>query len=97
MRYATTGQPAQARAALSTVLNRYRAMAMTFWLLEAEGALAQVEGLRSWEGSSDRAVLRNAQFWRKRRPNHQTCCCTRRASQRVSATWISLGHARAPA
>jgi hypothetical protein len=52
MRYATTGQPAQARAALSTVLNRYRAMAMTFWLLEAEGALAQVEGLRSWKGSS---------------------------------------------
>jgi hypothetical protein len=65
MRYATTGQPAQARAALSTVLNRYRAMAMTFWLLEAEGALAQVEGLRSWEGSSDRAVLRNAQEYHR--------------------------------
>ena len=45
MLYATTGQPAQARAALSTVLNLYRAMEMTFWLLEAEAALAQVEGL----------------------------------------------------
>jgi hypothetical protein len=47
------------------VLNRYRAMAMTFWLLEAEGALAQVERLRSWEGSSDRAVLRNAQEYHR--------------------------------
>jgi hypothetical protein len=45
MLYAATGQPAQARAALSTMLNLYRAMEMTFWLLEAEGALAQVERL----------------------------------------------------
>ena len=44
MLYAATGQPAQARVALSTVLNLYRAMEMTFWLLEAEAALAQVEG-----------------------------------------------------
>jgi hypothetical protein len=45
MLYAAPDQPAQAPAALSTVLNLYRAMEMTFWLLEAEAALAQVEGL----------------------------------------------------
>jgi hypothetical protein len=44
MRYAATGQPAQARTALSTVLNLYRAMEMTFWLPETEAALAQMEG-----------------------------------------------------
>jgi len=45
--YATTGQRAQARAALTTALEMYRAMAMTFWLPETEAALAQVEGQRS--------------------------------------------------
>jgi hypothetical protein len=44
MLYAATGQPAQARTALSTVLNLYRAMEMTFWLPETEAALAQMEG-----------------------------------------------------
>jgi tetratricopeptide (TPR) repeat protein len=42
--YATTGQQEQARAELATAINLYRAMAMTFWLPEAETALAQVEG-----------------------------------------------------
>jgi tetratricopeptide (TPR) repeat protein len=42
--YATTGQREQARAALSTAVEMYRAMEMTFWLPEAEAALAQVEG-----------------------------------------------------
>ena len=42
--YATIGQQEQARAALSTAINLYRAMEMTFWLPEAEAALAQVEG-----------------------------------------------------
>jgi tetratricopeptide (TPR) repeat protein len=42
--YAATGQPEQARVALSTAINLYRAMEMTFWLPEAEAALAQVEG-----------------------------------------------------
>ena len=42
--YATMGQQEQARAALSTAINLYRAMEMTFWLPEAEAALAQVEG-----------------------------------------------------
>jgi hypothetical protein len=42
--YAKTGQAEQARAALSTAIDLYRAMAMTFWLPEAEAALAQVEG-----------------------------------------------------
>jgi tetratricopeptide (TPR) repeat protein len=40
--YATTGQRAQARAALSTAIEMYRAMDMTFWLPQAEAALAQV-------------------------------------------------------
>ena len=35
--YATTGQRQQARAALSTAIEMYRAMAMTLWLPQAEG------------------------------------------------------------
>ena len=41
--YSQTGQPEQARAALSTAIELYRAMEMTFWLPEAEAALAEVE------------------------------------------------------
>jgi tetratricopeptide (TPR) repeat protein len=40
--YATIGQGQQARAALSTAIDLYRAMAMTFWLPRAKAALAQV-------------------------------------------------------
>jgi tetratricopeptide (TPR) repeat protein len=40
--HARTGQREQARAALSTAIAMYRAMAMTFWLPQAETALAQV-------------------------------------------------------
>jgi tetratricopeptide (TPR) repeat protein len=43
MLYATTGRQAQARAALSTAMEMYRAMEMTFWLPETEAALAQVD------------------------------------------------------
>ena len=41
--YATTGQREQAHAALTTALEMYRAMDMTFWLPETEAALAQVD------------------------------------------------------
>jgi len=41
--YATTGQRQQARAALTVAIDLYRAMDMTFWLPQAEAALAQVE------------------------------------------------------
>jgi tetratricopeptide (TPR) repeat protein len=41
--YAATGQWQQARTALSTAITLYRAMNMTFWLPQAEAALAQVE------------------------------------------------------
>ena len=41
--YATIGQREQARAALSAAIELYRAMDMTFWLPQAEAALAQVE------------------------------------------------------
>jgi tetratricopeptide (TPR) repeat protein len=40
--YAKTGQREQARAALSTAIEMYRAMEMAFWLPQAETALAQV-------------------------------------------------------
>jgi tetratricopeptide (TPR) repeat protein len=40
--YATVGQREQAHAALTTALEMYRAMDMTFWLPQAEAALAQV-------------------------------------------------------
>jgi tetratricopeptide (TPR) repeat protein len=42
--YATAGQREQARTALTTAIKLYRTMNMTFWLLQAEAALAQVEG-----------------------------------------------------
>ena len=41
--YAATGQREQARTALSTAIEMYRAMEMTFWLPETEAALAQVD------------------------------------------------------
>jgi tetratricopeptide (TPR) repeat protein len=42
--YHQTGRGAQARAALTTAIDLYRAMDMTLWLPQAEAALAQVEG-----------------------------------------------------
>ena len=41
--YGQTGRGAQARAALATAIALYRDMEMTFWLPQAEAALAQVE------------------------------------------------------
>jgi len=41
--YARSGQREQARAALATAIDLYRAMEMTFWLPQAEAVLAQVE------------------------------------------------------
>ena len=40
--YAATGQREQARTALAAAIDLYRAMDMTFWLPQAEAALAQV-------------------------------------------------------
>ena len=40
--YATGGQRAQARTALTAALDLYRDMGMTFWLPQAEAGLAQV-------------------------------------------------------
>jgi tetratricopeptide (TPR) repeat protein len=40
--YVKTGQREQARTELSTAIELYRAMDMTFWLPQAEAALAQV-------------------------------------------------------
>jgi len=40
--YSQAGRAAPARAALSTAIEMYRAMDMTFWLPAAEAALAQV-------------------------------------------------------
>jgi tetratricopeptide (TPR) repeat protein len=42
--YATVGQWEPACAALTTAIALYRAMDMTFWLPQAEAALAQMEG-----------------------------------------------------
>ena len=42
--YHQTGCAEQARTALTAAINLYRAMEMTFWLPQAEAALAQVEG-----------------------------------------------------
>jgi tetratricopeptide (TPR) repeat protein len=40
--YAATGQREQARSALSTAVQMYRSMDMTYWMPQAEAALAQV-------------------------------------------------------
>ena len=42
--YTKIGQQEQARTALATAIDLYRTMDMTFWLPQAEAALAQVEG-----------------------------------------------------
>ena len=42
--YAATGQHEQARTALSTAIEMYTSMEMTFWLPQTAAALAQVEG-----------------------------------------------------
>src|SRR5262249_46115133 len=42
--YAKTGRPEPARAELTAAIALYHAMGMTFWLPEAEAALAQVSG-----------------------------------------------------
>jgi tetratricopeptide (TPR) repeat protein len=42
--HAITGQREEARAELSIAIELYKAMEMTFWLPQAEAALAQVEG-----------------------------------------------------
>jgi tetratricopeptide (TPR) repeat protein len=42
--YAKTGHRERAQAELSIAIELYKAMAMTFWLPQAEAALAQVEG-----------------------------------------------------
>ena len=42
--YATIARRAEAHAELSTAIALYRAMSMTFWLQQAEAALAQVDG-----------------------------------------------------
>jgi uncharacterized protein HemY len=41
--YARTGQREQARAALSTAIEMYTSMEMTFWLPQTAAALAPVE------------------------------------------------------
>jgi tetratricopeptide (TPR) repeat protein len=42
--YGQTGRAEQARTAMAAAIDLYRAMDMTFWLPQAEAALAQVEG-----------------------------------------------------
>ena len=41
--YSQTGQRQQAHTELSTAIAMYRDMDMTFWLPQAEAALAQIE------------------------------------------------------
>jgi hypothetical protein len=44
--YAATGQQEQVRIGLSTAVEMYQSMNMTFWLPETEAALAQVDARR---------------------------------------------------
>jgi len=54
--YHQTSQWEQACAALTTAIDLYRAMDMTFWLPQAAAALAQVEGWNEPCGSPDRGA-----------------------------------------
>ena len=58
--YVKTGQREQARTALSTAIELYRDMDMTFWLPQAEAALAQVEGVVRAYGHVSMGVLIDA-------------------------------------
>ena len=51
MLYAMTSQSEQTRTELSTAIEMYRSMEMTFWLPQTEVVLTQVEGRRPWGGS----------------------------------------------
>jgi hypothetical protein len=42
--YVTIGRPNEARAELSTAIDLYKGMEMTFWLPKAEATLAKVGG-----------------------------------------------------
>ena len=42
--YSQMEQLEEARASLSTAIDMYRSMEMTFWLPQAEAALGQVDG-----------------------------------------------------
>jgi tetratricopeptide (TPR) repeat protein len=57
MLYATVGQREQARAALTTAIEMYRAMEMTFWLPQAEAVLAQICELLQRQGRVSYWVL----------------------------------------
>jgi tetratricopeptide (TPR) repeat protein len=52
--YGQTGRDEKARAALSAAIDLYRAMDMTFWLPQAEAALAQVVWSSTYGGTSCR-------------------------------------------
>ena len=41
--YVRTDRPEPARAALTAAIELYRSMGMTFWLPQAEAALAQID------------------------------------------------------
>jgi tetratricopeptide (TPR) repeat protein len=58
--YATIGQQEQARAALTTAIDLYRAMDMTFWLPQAEAALVQASKGEEPEGGMPRGVTLKA-------------------------------------
>jgi tetratricopeptide (TPR) repeat protein len=60
MLYAATGQREQARAALTTAIELYRAMDMTFWLPQAEAALAQAGRGEESEGGMPGGVASKA-------------------------------------
>ncbi len=49
--YHQTGHDEQARAALNTAIDLYCAMEMTFWLPQAEAALAEAEAGCTPEGT----------------------------------------------
>jgi tetratricopeptide (TPR) repeat protein len=58
--YATLGQQEQARAALTTAIQMYRAMDMTFWLPQTEATLAQAGRGKESEGDMPGGVAPEA-------------------------------------
>jgi hypothetical protein len=60
--FGITGQREQARAALSTAVERYQSMGMTFWLPQTEATLAQMTERRAVGRPADLTVRHFAQY-----------------------------------
>jgi hypothetical protein len=89
--YATIGQREQARAELSTAIEMYQSMEMTFWLPQAETTLAQMTERWAVGGPADLTVrlfaqLRHQDTWRDMIPTQLIIIRVEREEEEKSPT-----------